>query len=254
MGDGDDSRGGGGGCGARLSERRASQRKRRKWSPGPEHRSQPPAVVRPILQSELSRDLERLPHPAPAAAAPRRRPDQPRLPRPRVPRRDTSSPTLRGIVAGTPRAPDPDSLHLGGTLLAHHTRPRLRGGSQPFIVCVGAPSPSPGVNAGCPPGPRLSAKEPGRPQLLFPRDLVLQLLPTQCFGLGTGERPGSPGPGPAPPEGSQADWTVGLNPAGVVLRAEAATVLPSQARGLVLAAERTQGPLPWRPAGAESCR
>lgn len=92
--------------------------------------------VSPIFQSEPSLDLGRLTRPALAAAAPRRRPDLPRLPRPWIPRWDALSPAVRRVVAGPPVAPDPDPMHLGETLLAHPTGPWLRAYSQPFYsVC-----------------------------------------------------------------------------------------------------------------------
>lgn len=91
------------------------------------------AEDRPILQSEPSPDLGRLLYRAPAAAAPRLLARA--LPCPANP---SPGSALRGLgrVAGTPQTPDPDPVHQGGTLLAHHTALGLPAPSQPFSsVC-----------------------------------------------------------------------------------------------------------------------
>lgn len=132
VGGGADS-GCGSGCGSRLSERRASREKRRKWSRGCELWSQLPRRGPPHFAERAESGPRKTSLPGSS-----RRGSASSRPRPALPRQPQPGSALRGPgrVAGTPQTPDPDPVHQGGTLLAHHTALGLPAPSQPFSsVC-----------------------------------------------------------------------------------------------------------------------
>lgn len=193
MGGGDDSSGGGCGCRAGLSEPRASRGKRRKWSRGPELRSQPTRRGPPHFAERAESGPGKTSPPGfgrRGSARPRLRPAPPAPARGSVPgRSQPRDPGRRGWDALSSR---PDPVPWGGKLLAHRTGLWLRACTLPF--CSVCRSPRTRVKAGAHSLPT-ECNGAQKPPDSGSRDPNLQLPSARCFGLGTVRTPRKPRPG-----------------------------------------------------------